>query len=420
MKHVLLIFVFLFTITFVGCDNETTEVNTVPNAPQTPNPASGAASISITPELHWSCIDPDGDDLTYTVYMGKNTTSLPVIASEIADTNFQPDTLEYSQEYFWKVRASDGSETTMGQRWEFTTIAEDLPPTIPSSPIPANAAVNISLNPLLRWYSYDINGNAISFDLYLDTNDNPQLFAENIDALQYQVNGLLNHTVYYWKIIAISTDLTTEGPVWSFETGYGNYPPDVPSEPSPEDGDTDVSTHAELTWECDDFEGDAISYDIYLGTESDPPLVEQGLTDLSYIPEEFDPSTTYYWRVDAYDAYSNTLSPIWHFTTGAPNNPPDPPNMPWPADGATDESVYAMLRWSCSDPDGDDLMYKVYLGTVPNLSEEDVVALGITDENLELGILEFNTTYYWKITAHDGELTSTSPVWSFTTEISNR
>lgn len=420
MKHVLLIFVFFIAIIFLGCDNATTKANTAPGEPQTPSPASGATNINIMPELHWSCVDQDGNSLTYTVYMGKNTTSLPVVASGLTVSYFQPGTLDYSQKYYWKVRASDGSETTMGQRWDFTTIAEDIPPSIPSSPVPANASVNISLNPLFRWYCYDNNGDAISYDLYLDTNDNPQIFAENIGTLQYQVNDLLSHTIYYWKIVAKSSNLTTEGPVWSFETGYGNYPPDVPSEPSPEDGDTDISTHTELTWECDDHEGDALHYDIYIGIESDPPLVEQGLTDLSYFPEELESSTTYYWRIDAYDAYSHTLSPIWHFTTGAPNNPPNTPNMPWPADGATGESVYAMLRWSCSDPDEDDLMYKVYLGTVPNLSEENVIALGITDENLDLGMLEFNTTYYWKITAHDGELTTTSPVWSFTTEISNR
>jgi len=420
MRPVLFIFFLLVTILFMGCDNDTTKVNTAPGIPQSPNPAHGAGSVNIMPELQWSCADEDGDDLTFSVYLGKTTSSINLIASDITDIFYQPETLDYSQRYYWKVRANDGSETSISQKWEFTTIAEDTPPTIPSNPIPGNGVENVFINPLLRWYCFDSDVDVISFDLYLDTDQDPQLLAEGLDTYQYQINGLSNHTTYYWKIVAKSNDLITEGPVWSFETGYGNYPPDVPNTPSPDDGDTNVSTHTDLSWECSDYEGDELSYDIYLGTESIPPLLEQDYSGLTYIPEELNPLTTYYWQIDAYDGYNHTLSPIWHFTTGVTNHPPDTPYMPRPADGSDDESVCAMLRWSCSDPDGDVLMYKVYLGTIPNLTEQDIIALGITDENIELGTLEYYTTYYWKITAHDGELTTTSPVWSFTTEISSK
>jgi hypothetical protein len=78
-----------------------------------------------------------------------------------------------------------------------------------------------------------------------------------------------------------------------------------------------------------------------------------------------------------------------------------------------------MLRWTCSDPDGDPLMYKVYFSVVPNLNEDHVIAIGITEQNWELATLTYGTTYYWKVMAHDGELSATSETWSFTTETFN-
>jgi hypothetical protein len=89
--------------------------------------------------------------------------------------------------------------------------------------------------------------------------------------------------------------------------------------------------------------------------------------------------------------------------------------MPWPADLAVGESIHAMLRWTCNDPDGDNLVYKVYFGINPNLNESNVVAMGIEEATWELGTLFYNTTYYWKITANDGELGVTGLTWRFTT-----
>lgn len=47
--------------------------------------------------------------------------------------------------------------------------------------------------------------------------------------------------------------------------------PDVPSEPMPQDGATDVATNVKLRWRCHDPDpGDALFYDVYFGTDNPP------------------------------------------------------------------------------------------------------------------------------------------------------
>jgi hypothetical protein len=416
MKRILIFLIVVLTaLLFTGCDSNNSDGNSAPGVPQFPVPSDGATSVGNVTELSWTCEDPDGDALTYTVYLG-GADDLHVVASDISDNFFTLDTLDYSKRYYWNIKASDGKETTAGAQWRFNTIEENVPPTTPASPIPADSLIDTSVNQLFRWYSYDINGDDVTFDFCLGKEENPPVIAWDLSEMMFDVTNLDYHTFYYWKVISHSAGMTTEGPTWCFETKYYNYPPEIPHTPFPHSETTGVSTNTSLSWNCSDEEDDDLIYDIYMGTETNPQLVVLGYGSMTYYPDSLEALTTYYWRVDAWDGNNYSHGPIWEITTGDPNNPPNVPEMPWPVDGAVGESIYAMLRWSCSDPDGDDLMYKVYFGITEDLTEDHVIALGIVDENWELGTLAFGTTYYWKVTAHDGEMMATSGTWNFTTQ----
>jgi hypothetical protein len=417
-KILIFVSVMIILMIFTGCEESSTNGNTNPGVPVLPVPSIGKTGVGNVTQLGWSCEDADGDALTYTVYMGK-TEELSVVASDISENYFVPDTLDYSQRYYWKVRANDGKSTTSSSRWWFKTVEENVPPTVPASPVPADSLIDTSVNQLFRWYCYDINGDAISFDFCLGKDENPPVYASDLTDYQFTIDNLDYHTRYYWQVIAKSAGMVTEGPVWTFETRYYNYPPSVPHTPFPQNGSESVSTASRISWNCSDPENDALQYDIYFSTDSNPQLVMQGATSTTYFPQNLEPLTTYYWRIDAWDGNNYSNGPIWSFTTGDPNNPPNAPYMPWPSNGATGESIHAMLRWTCSDPDGDPLMYKVYFSVVPNLNEDHVIAIGITEQNWELATLTYGTTYYWKVMAHDGELSATSETWSFTTETFN-
>jgi len=194
-----------------------------------------------------------------------------------------------------------------------------------------------------------------------------------------------------------------------------NAPPYPPSNPDPYDGEIDVDLNPVLYWECEDPDGDPLSFDIYFGTTPNPPLVEQDYPYMFYEPGILNPSTTYYWKVVARDTNGAVSEgPLWSFTTRSTwNNPPDQPSNPNPSDGETNVSIHPILSWSCSDPDGDPLTYDIYFGTS---SDPPLVESNHVGRSYEPGDLEYDTTYYWRIVARDSKgAESIGPVWSFTT-----
>jgi hypothetical protein len=201
-------------------------------------------------------------------------------------------------------------------------------------------------------------------------------------------------------------------------TGYrigDNDPPNTPSNPDPDNGDTDIDTDVDLSWKCTDDDDDVLSYDIYLGESSNPPLFTTGIVGRTYNPGSLDLYTTYYWKIVAKDSMGgSTTGPIWSFTTRG-NDPPEDPSEPDPYNAETDVYITTDLSWACSDPDNDDITYDVYFGTTSPPSK-------VVSNQTELtydppGELDFNTEYYWQIVAWDEYQYSTvGSIWSFTTE----
>jgi hypothetical protein len=201
-------------------------------------------------------------------------------------------------------------------------------------------------------------------------------------------------------------------------TGYrvgDNDPPSTPSGPEPSDGDTDVDTDADISWSCTDPDYDVLSYDIYFGESSNPPLEASDIVGRTYDPGPLDLDTTYYWKIVAKDEMGGTTTgPIWDFTTRG-NDPPNSPSDPNPYDGDTGVYINTDVSWTCSDPDGDDITYDVYFGTSnppPKVVNNQTETSYNPPDNLD-----FNTLYYWQIVAWDEYKYSTlGTIWSFTTE----
>jgi len=193
-----------------------------------------------------------------------------------------------------------------------------------------------------------------------------------------------------------------------------NSPPNAPTNPTPANGATNQPLDVNLSWECSDPDGDALTYLIALVGQDGHTIADSNLTQSSYDPGPLHSSTLYAWLVIAMDEHMDTTwSPAWTFTTTGPaNNAPNAPSNPSPANGATNQSTSVQLSWSCSDPDDDDLTYDIYFGTS---STPPLVQSNQSATTYNPGTLQINTTYYWKIIADDGTDQTEGSVWSFST-----
>lgn len=144
---------------------------------------------------------------------------------------------------------------------------------------------------------------------------------------------------------------SNDGKVYCFV----NQPPETPSDPDPQNGATNIYADIKLRWTSGDpDDNDTVYYDIYLGTDQDPPFKERigpypaNLTRITYDPELLKYSTHYYWKIIADDKWKTSEGPIWNFTTYL--YPPNA-NFTYNPINPTNEDIIQFNDTS-TDPDG--------------------------------------------------------------------
>lgn len=293
--------------------------------------------------------------------------------------------------------------------------SDPQPPHPPQDPIPANSASKVSMTGPLSWTKYPLDSDIVSYDVYLGTSSPPP-FVANVTAPTYQPpQALQEGTLYYWKVVVHDIDgYVATGPVWAFTTRLSNYPPSLPSNPTPANNATNVAINTTLSWIASDEDGDVLTFDVYFGTALPPPLVASNSPNQFYAVPGLQYGTTYHWIVVARDPHgAQTSSNTWTFNTRPSNLPPNVPSSPSPGAGAVSISVSSSLSWLCTDPDGDALTFDVYFGTV---ASPPLVAQNIAVKTYQPPTMTISTRYYWKVVARDatgGQ--TTGPIWSFTT-----
>jgi hypothetical protein len=396
--------------------------NYPPSAPSSPHPGAGLTGVPATVVLTWDeSHDPDGDDVTYEVYFG--TSNPPVFSGERSTASFDPPgDLAYMTTYRWRIvaRDEDGAETT-GPLWSFTTgTAPNHPPQAPANPSPPDGATGIDGWTSLDWGAVpDPDGDPVAYDVYFGVTDPPP-FVQHQAAIYYDPPGFLDYaTTFHWQVVA--KDMwgeTTPGPVWSFTTGERpNYPPSAPANPNPAHGATGIALEAVMSWSPGvDPDGDPLSYDVFLGLANPPPYAGNWPAPSFDPPGDLLADSHYYWQVLTRDEHGAPVAgPLWEFTTGSGNHAPSAPSSPAPAAGAAGVPISTLLGWAGgADPDGDPVVFDVYLGTA------DPPPIVITQSSATYdppADLAYESLYHWRVVARDdrgGE--TSSPTWTFLTE----
>ncbi len=90
------------------------------------------------------------------------------------------------------------------------------------------------------------------------------------------------------------------------------YIPAQAREPEPADGAADVSVDTGLAWRAG---RDAVSHDVYFGTDAEALALADSVAGTEYTPGELNLDTTYYWQLDAVQETESWVGPVWSFAT---------------------------------------------------------------------------------------------------------
>ena len=119
---------------------------------------------------------------------------------------------------------------------------------------------------------------------------------------------------------------------------------DAPSG-SPTHNSSNVSITPVLRWKCSDSDEDKLTYNVYFGRTSTPPLVSSNQSTTSFRPDALDFSKRYYWKIIAKDEHgATTTSDTWYFTTKS--DPVETISQPSRPTGPDNGSVNQILGFS--------------------------------------------------------------------------
>jgi len=300
-----------------------------PFEPIDPLPENNSENISINPTISVFVSDPDNDTMDVYFYNASDDILIDVAENVSNSSRAEvtwPD-LEYNTTYSWYTVANDSIFETQSETWTFTTMLQNDPPYKPSDPQPENNSENISINPTISVLVTDPDNDAMDVSFYNASNDSlieTDFNVSNGNRAEVTWSDLEYNTTYSWYAVANDSIFENRSDTWTFTTILQNNPPNQPSNPDPYNGEPGVDINVNLSWSCSDPDGDPLTYNVYFGMTTPPPLVVSNQPNTTYDPETMNYNKIYYWKIIAWDNHNaNTSGPIWNFTTKKdPHSPP--------------------------------------------------------------------------------------------------
>lgn len=399
--------------------------NRAPLAATEPFPENLSQNLGTDIVLRWAGSDPDNDPLVYDVLLATQGADLKLVAQNISESSFKVANLKPDQLYFWQVISRDVYEAISPNvtTWQFKTgDSDNAAPNQPANPVPDDLAFDQLPSLRFTWTGGDPDVNDVvtySFLLGLD----PEILElkGTTRNTAFEIEGLELGRTYYWRVVAADDrGKETKSPLWRFNTySPANQAPDDPIVAYPASGAVNIPADAQIRWTAADPDDDAITADVFIGSEFPLEKVAGNVVGQSYLTSTaYRHLTRYYWQVVVKDSrgLTNANSPIWSFTTSDKTNLlPNVPQAITPANQATGVALKPVFSWSGGDSDGDTVVYDFYLDTSLQPDVLKAENLGDTRWQPSTDLIE-GTWYYWRVTARDSSGgTRNSPIFSFVT-----
>jgi len=181
VKYLLIIAVFA-SFAFITCSKLSVN-QSAPEVPSAPSPANGDVLDNVTIELSWSCSDPDGDPLSYDIYL--DTSATPgVLVATVDTTSYTATGLHYNLNYYWQVIAMDttGLETE-GPVWSFSLGADMVAPACSLTSPSGGELWYINSQQTITWDAEDDDGIAFFVLEYsIDQGNNWEMIGDTISG----------------------------------------------------------------------------------------------------------------------------------------------------------------------------------------------------------------------------------------------
>jgi hypothetical protein len=436
-------------------DNATTSINQPPII-SNENPPNGSTNISVNiSSISIYISDPEGDLFNWSIETNPNI-GINIGNNENNGTKIcYISNLNYNTTYIWYVNTSD----QISGKWNNVTyifITEEsynisiekwVMPGGNESLIGKNITFNITHYSFVTYiFNINVTGN---FSM-IQINDTLPI---GVDFWFYQFNISIDHDFeqqgryLIWNISNISiisfslkyhiiniidcgnyynhVDIYGDGVFYDNDsvcfiaTGCSvNSPPNSPTYPNPEDGETGVSILKDLSWICLDPDNDPITYDVYFGKTLPPQKIVSNQSENTYEPGVMSYNTIYYWRIVAWDDNMQfNSSPIWSFTTQTVGNYPPVISDPDPYNNEINVSIsIPSISVYIQDPEEDSIDWSIE--TSPNIGSSSGLNENSGRKICNVSNLAYSTVYTWYVNTTDsGSGVTSKSSFKFTTKL---
>lgn len=229
--YLYLVQILLFTIISCGSDSgndlpEPEEENTAPTTPSLIYPSNNEVCIDNNIVFKWGeSTDAEGNRITYNIEIAENNSFSPILQTTTSFSQSKLIPLTRGNAYYWRIIAVDsrGAESSYSSINQFITEGDGVSNHLPFAPSLVAPALNSEIegtSTTLSWSASDVDEDALTFDVYLDTNSEPvTLVSENQSESTYNVSGLAASSKYYFKIVVKDGNGGVSiGQIWSFTT----------------------------------------------------------------------------------------------------------------------------------------------------------------------------------------------------------
>ena len=157
-------------------------------------------------------------EYVYDLYFGQSSIQLEQVATDLEESFYEIEDLDFRQNYFWQVRGTyQSTQELISPVYEFETKDRF------SDIHPGDYETYVEVDPVLSWSCIG----AESYNLYLGIeNTGLNLVASEIRDTTYTLHNLAYESIYQWRLDALLADgITWEGSVLNFITITDPVPP---------------------------------------------------------------------------------------------------------------------------------------------------------------------------------------------------